>query len=219
MDLFDIVGPVMIGPSSSHTAGAARIGRITRQLLGEEVVTADIAFHGSFAKTWRGHGTDRAILGGLMGMEVDDERLRNSRQLADRSGLRYTLRTVFLGDAHANSVLLCVQGQSGKSLCVQAASLGGGRISVEFINGLEAGFSGDYPTLVVGHQDSPGVISEVTRCVSQASINIGTMRAFRSRAGGEASMVLELDGLPPAGLLDSIRALPHVLNVTMIDRL
>ena len=141
MQLFDIIGPVMIGPSSSHTAGAARIGRITRMLLGEEVQYADIRFHGSFAKTWEGHGTDRAVIGGLLGLQVDDERLRKSRALAEQAGMRYTISAVQLRDAHPNTVLIDAVGVSGAQISVQAVSVGGGSIRVLFGRAHHAGHS------------------------------------------------------------------------------
>lgn len=219
MDLFDIVGPVMIGPSSSHTAGAARIGRIARRLLGSEPAAADIAFHGSFAKTWRGHGTDLAVLGGLLDLAVDDPRLRQSRQLADERNLSYRFRTVLLERCHPNTMLLQLSDAAGQKLSLQASSVGGGRILVQSINGLEAGFTGDYPTLVVGHRDSPGVIARVSQCLSGCGINIASMRVFRSSVGGVASMVLELDDPPPPQALACIAAVDHVISLATIDSL
>ena len=219
MDIFDIVGPVMIGPSSSHTAGAARIGRITRKILGEKVVAADIGFHGSFAKTWRGHGADRAILGGLMGLDVDDERLRNSRNIADAAGMKYSFRNVYLSDTHPNTLLLRVTGESGKALKLQAASIGGGRIEVQYIVDLEAGFAGDKPTLIVPHYDVPGVIAFVAGCLSEANINIARMGVFRQEAGGAAVMIIETDGLPEETVVEKLKLMPSVLNVTLLESL
>ncbi len=209
----------MIGPSSSHTAGAARIGRVARKLLGEEPVSADIAFHGSFSRTWQGHGTDLAILGGLLDMDVDDARLRMSRDIADARGLKYRFRTVCLENSHPNTVALAIAGAGGKQLTVRASSPGGGRIVVHTIDGLEAGFSGELPTLVIQHRDSPGVIAEVSLCLSSSGVNIATMRVFRSEAGGTASMVLELDEYPPGEVVGKLAAIRHVRSATMIDRL
>ncbi|MEG0996903.1 MAG: serine dehydratase beta chain, partial [Clostridia bacterium] len=141
MDLFDIIGPVMIGPSSSHTAGAARIGRITRMLLGSEPQNARIGLYGSFQKTYQGHGTDKALIGGLMGMDVDDLRLRESLELARAAGIRYSFYNAELRGAHPNTVVLDVDGVDGRHIQVQAASVGGGEIVVRSIDGLEAGFS------------------------------------------------------------------------------
>ena len=219
MNILDIIGPVMIGPSSSHTAGAARIGRIARQLLGEEVSSCDAAFHGSFAKTWKGHGTDRAVAGGLMDLGVGDEQLRESLELAEKAGMHVTFRTIRIADAHPNTMVLHLSGKSGKGLRVQASSLGGGRILVEKINGLEAGFSGDMPTLIVQYRDFPGMIAFVSSVLAGEGINIATMRVFRSQAGGDAMMVLELDGIPSKEAKDTLSARQNIDAVTMIDRL
>lgn len=218
MNILDIIGPIMIGPSSSHTAGAARIGRIARQLLGEEVVFCDIAFHGSFAKTYRGHGTDRAVVGGLMGFSVDDERLRDSLSLAEAAGMKVSLRTIRLADAHPNTALINLTGQSGKTLTLEACSTGGGRILVERINGLEADFSGDMPTLIVRYRDFPGMIAFVARTLAGEQINIATMRVFREKEGGQAMMVMELDGMPADLTLSQLREGQKIDEVTLIDR-
>lgn len=219
MQLFDIIGPVMIGPSSSHTAGAARIGRITRMLLGEAVQYADIRFHGSFAKTWEGHGTDRAVIGGLLGLQVDDERLRKSRALAEQAGMRYTISAVQLRDAHPNTVLIDAVGVSGAQISVQAVSVGGGSIRVQYLNGLEVGFSGERTTLVIQHRDTPGAIAKVSRLLAAARLNIATMRVFRAEAGGRAVMALELDSVPDDSLVAALRNVPAIQSVTLLDRL
>lgn len=219
MNLFDLIGPVMIGPSSSHTAGAARIGRVARQLLGEKPVKAVVSFHGSFEKTYRGHGTDRAVTGGLMDMAVDDERLRRSLRLAREEGLDVTFQPVRLRDAHPNTVLLEVTGETGRHITVQAASVGGGRIRVQYIDGIEVGFSGDKTTLVIRHTDAPGAIATVTQLLSNARINIATMRVFRKEAGGMAIMAITLDALPDEKLLDALRHLPNVGDVTLLRQI
>ena len=219
MNLFDIIGPVMIGPSSSHTAGAARIGRVARQLLGEKPVKAVVSFHGSFEKTYRGHGTDRAVAGGLMNMGVDDERLRRSLHLAREEGLDITFQPVRLRDAHPNTVVVEITGESGKQVKVQAASIGGGSIRVQYLDGLEVGFSGEKTTLVIRHTDAPGAIAMVTHLLSDARIHIATMRVFRREAGGEAIMAIKLDERPGATLLTALRMLPAVTDVTLLDQL
>ena len=162
MNLFDIVGPVMVGPSSSHTAGAVRIGNIARRLLNEPAVKADICLHGSFLATGRGHGTDRALVAGLLGMDTDDERIPDSFAWADKQGLAYSFAGIELRDAHPNSVLMKLTGKRGRYLEIVAASLGGGRIKVCEIDGLQANFCGDYPTLIVRNRDQPGPVADVT---------------------------------------------------------
>ncbi len=219
MNLFDMIGPVMIGPSSSHTAGAARIGRVARQLLGEKPVKALVSFHGSFEKTYVGHGTDRAVAGGLMDMGVDDERLRRSLKLAREEGLDIEFRPVRLRDAHPNTVVVDVTGESGKHVTVQAASIGGGRIMVQYLDGLEVGFSGERTTLVIRHTDAPGAIAMVTHILSGVQINIATMRVFRREAGGEAIMAIELDQRPKDNLIAALKILPAVTDVTLLDQI
>lgn len=193
MNIFDIVGPVMIGPSSSHTAGAVRIGKITRMLLNEEVAEVLIKLHGSFADTYKGHGTDNALLGGLMGFSTEDERIRQSSDLAKKAGMNYRIETVSLHDAHPNTAVIEARGKSGKKVTVTGASVGGGNIVIKKINGLDVEFTGQYHTLIVHHRDKPGVIANVTGTVGHNNINIAGMRVYRSSKGGEAIMVIETD--------------------------
>ena len=216
MNVFDIIGPVMIGPSSSHTAGAARIGRITRLLLGEDVRHAVIRFHGSFAKTYAGHGADRAVIGGLLGLKVDDERLRTSKRLAQAAGMTYEIEPVQLRNAHPNTVIIEATGVSGKQICVQAASVGGGNVRVEYLNGMEVGFSGDRPTLVIQHRDTPGAIAKVSRLLAASNTNIATMRVFREEAGGRAVMALELDSIPSDAHIAALRNVTAFDSVTLL---
>lgn len=218
MDLFDIIGPVMIGPSSSHTAGAARIGRVARRLLDDIPARATIVFHGSFAKTWQGHGTDKAILGGLLDMDVDDTRLRDSLALAEQAGLSYTFSTAQLRDAHPNTVLVHVAGQSGRQIRIQGASIGGGRIRILSIDGLEVNFSGEADTLIIRHRDTAGMIAQVSGRIATAQVNIATMRVFREAQGGSAVMVLELDIKPDRETIDAIAAIPDVQGVTFLEK-
>lgn len=219
MNLFDIIGPVMIGPSSSHTAGAARIGRVTRMLLGEEVKKAEIYFHGSFAKTWEGHGADRAVIGGLLGLAVADERMRLSRELAVEKGMEYTIEPIQLRDAHPNTVIIQAYGVNGKQVKVQAASVGGGSIFVQYLNGMEVGFSGERTTLIIQHRDTPGAIAQVSQMLAWAQMNIATMRVFREDKGGRAVMALELDSVPEDKLIASLRAMDAFENVTLLEKL
>lgn len=218
MDLFDLIGPVMIGPSSSHTAGAARIGLTARLLLGEDVAKAEIGFHGSFAKTYRGHGTDRAIAGGLMGMTVDDLRLRDSLALAKAAGLVLNFQPVNIRGAHPNTVQLDLTGVTGKRLTMEAASVGGGNIAIRRLDGLNVDFSGKEHTLIIHQTDAPGVIAGVTGALAGQNINIATMQVYRRKAGEDAMMVLELDGAPDEALVESIRQMKAVRSVTFLKR-
>ncbi len=218
MDLFDIIGPVMIGPSSSHTAGAARIGRIVRRLLGEPIVKAIVGFHGSFAKTWKGHGTDRAVIGGLQDMDVDDVRLRDSLALADAGGLVYSFAAVILRDAHPNTMVIRATGKSGRGIIVEGASIGGGSIRIHSIDGLQVDFSGEENTLIIRHRDAPGTIAQATGLIARVGVNIAAMRVFRQEEGGDAVMVLELDALPDAGTVLALRGIHGEQNVILLEK-
>ena len=200
MRLFDVLGPVMTGPSSSHTAGAVRIGLTARNLLGEAPKTAEILLHGSFAATGRGHGTDRALVAGLLGMLPDDERIPDSFSLAQQAGLDYTIGTVVLRGAHP-----------------VGASIGGGRINICQIDGITTNFGGDHNTLIVHNQDTPGHVAEVTTALAQRGINIATMQLYRSTAGGYAVMVLECDQPLPDTLIAELRGMQGIVKVTGLN--
>ena len=170
MNLFDIIGPVMVGPSSSHTAGAVKIGRVSRKLMAEEIVRAEIYFLGSFLATGKGHGTDKALIAGLLGMQVDDPKIPQSFEIAKEKGMEFVLAGIDLGDVHPNSVKMNLTGVSGRTLEVVAASIGGGSIKICELDGLTANFSGDYPTLIVHNIDQPGHVTEVTSMLAHKSV-------------------------------------------------
>lgn len=216
MNILDIIGPVMVGPSSSHTAGAARIGQITRKLLGENVKQAAIYLHGSFLATGRGHGTDRAIVAGLLGLSVDDGRIPQSFELAREAGMKFELQGISLQGAHPNTVKLEVTGEGGRQLEVIASSIGGGRIRICEIDGLTASFSGETPTLVVYNQDRPGCIVNVTSKLGSAGINIATMQVYRDERGGHAVMVIEVDQEVPASCIVRLEQEDGIEKVTYL---
>mgnify|MGYP000438365319 FL=1 len=218
INIFDMMGPVMVGPSSSHTAGAARIGNMGRTLLGEEVARADIGLHGSFAETGFGHGTDRALLAGLLGMKPDDLRIPNAYEEANRAGMAYSFRTVELRDAHPNTALLELTGKSGKKLTLQAASIGGGAIVVNKIDGIDVNFTGDFNTLIVRNQDESGSVAAITSILSQVHINVANMSVNRHRRGGDALMVIETDQHIKPRQVEFLSELPGILSVTYYDK-
>lgn len=217
MNIFDILGPVMVGPSSSHTAGAVRIGYAARKLLGEEPARAELLLHGSFAATGRGHGTDRALCAGLLGMTPDDMRIPHSFELSKELGIDVTVGTVELRDAHPNTALVRLEGKSGRRLEMTAASLGGGRISVRSIDGIATNFSGALPTLVIANRDEPGCVAHVTTTLSQKAVNIATMQLYRSARGDTAVMVIETDQPVSDICVEWLRHLDGVMRVTYID--
>ena len=218
MRLFDVLGPVMIGPSSSHTAGAARIGYTAQKLLGEVPAKADIGLYGSFAETGFGHGTDRALLAGLLGMKPDDLRIPNAYEEANRAGMAYSFRTVELREAHPNTALLELTGKSGKKLTLQAASIGGGAIVVNKIDSIDVNFTGDFNTLIVRNQDESGSVAAITSILSQVHINVANMSVNRHRRGGDALMVIETDQHIKPRQVEFLSELPGILSVTYYDK-
>lgn len=214
MNLLDIIGPVMVGPSSSHTAGAVKIGRVSRKLLAEEVKEAKIYFHGSFLATGKGHGTDKALIAGLLGMQVDDQAIPDSFRIAEERGMKFSLDGIDLGDVHPNSVKMNLTGVSGRTLEVIAASIGGGRIQICELDGITANFSGDYPTLIVHNIDQPGHVTEVTSMLAHKGVNIATMQLYRKSRGGSAVMVIECDQEVPKESLAWLERLEGILKVT-----
>ena len=218
MNLFDILGPVMVGPSSSHTAGAARIGLMARTLLGGEPVKAAIHLHGSFAETGTGHGTDKALVGGLLGMQPDDLRIPYAFSEADKAGMVFTIDKVDLRDAHPNTAVIEATNQEGRTLRIQASSLGGGRIEVNKLDGVDVSFSGAFNTLVIRNQDASGVVASVTNILSQVRINVANMSVNRSKRGGDMLMVIETDQHLKPSLVEFLKELPGILSVTYYDK-
>ena len=214
MNLFDILGPVMVGPSSSHTAGAVRIGRMARALLGQEPIQAELLLHGSFSSTGEGHGTHQALIAGLLGLAPDDSRVPASFALAKERGLEFTFGSCTLRDVHPNSVLIRLEGAQGGRLEVGASSPGGGRIRVFRVDGLDTSFSGELPTLVVHNTDQPGCVSQVTGVLAGRGLNVATLQLNRGGRGGSAVMVIECDQPIPLEAAQEVRALPGILRVT-----
>lgn len=218
VSLLDIIGPVMVGPSSSHTAGACRIGLFARGLLAGPPESAQVELHGSFARTGVGHGTDRAIAGGLMGFAPDDERLRESLELAEKQGFKVTFaNTKLRGDHHPNTTRITVN-RGTQTAKVIGSSLGAGRVLITEIDGFPVDISGSYPTLIFVAHDEPGIIAAVSTALAAEGDNIATMRVSRRGKGGDAIHVYELDGQPTEGALVRIRALPAARMVRAIDR-
>lgn len=217
MNIFDIVGPVMVGPSSSHTAGAVRIGYIARKLMGEEIAKAEILLYGSFLATGKGHGTEKALVAGLLGMKPDDYRIPHSLELAKEQGMEVTFGESRLKEAHPNTAQLILMGVSGRSLEVVGESLGGSRINIAQIDGIQTNFSGDYATLVVHNMDQPGHVSDVTSMLAHKSVNIANMQLFRSTRGAGAVMVLECDQEVPIEGIKWLERVEGIVKVTYLS--
>jgi L-serine dehydratase len=218
IDIFDILGPIMVGPSSSHTAGAVRIGITARTLLGENPVQAKIGLYGSFAETGFGHGTDMALVAGLLGMKPDDLRIPDSISIARKSGLSTQFYTAHLKKAHPNTAVLDLIGESGKRLVLQASSTGGGRICIDKFNGVDVSFTASSNTLVILHNDVEGVIAEVTKVLTDSKINIATMNVCRNHRGGSAIMIIETDQSVDLYTRSNIEMLPGVTETVYFEK-
>lgn len=216
MDIFDIIGPVMVGPSSSHTAGAVRIGYIAGKLMGEPIAKAEILLYGSFLATGKGHGTRKALVAGLLGMKPDDMRIPDSFEIAKEHGIEVVFGESALRDAHPNTAQIFLTSVTGKNLEVVGESLGGSRINIAQIDGISTNFSGDYPTLVVHNMDQPGHVAEVTSMLAHKSVNIAAMQLYRAGRGGNSVMVLECDQEVPEEEINWLRHTEGVVKVTYL---
>lgn len=214
--LFDVLGPVMIGPSSSHTAGAVRLGGIARQISGGNLAQVDFYLHGSLAKTYQGHGTDKALLGGVLGFKPDDERIADSFAIAGQQGIKYGFHAADLGNVHPNTVKIVTRDVEGKTSELIGSSIGGGKISVSSLNGMQVEFTGQYPTIITRHRDRPGVLANVSSAMSRHGINIAFLKVFRQLRGSEACMVLESDQPVDEAILHELRQLPDIHTVTLV---
>jgi L-serine dehydratase len=218
VSLLDIIGPVMVGPSSSHTAGACRLGLLARCLVGGTPERALIELHGSFARTGEGHGTDKAIVGGLMGFRPDDERLRTALDIMEREGLAYTFEKTTLDDeAHPNTVRITLERGERRSQMV-GASLGAGRVVVQEIDGYPVEVTGNLHTIVLIAQDVKGSVARIAGILAEADCNIATLKLTRKARGGDAFMVIEVDHEPDELVRDTIRALPWVSWAFRLDK-
>lgn len=215
--VFDIIGPVMVGPSSSHTAGAARIGKVVHDIFGEKPEKVTIHLYESFAKTYRGHGTDIALVGGLLGMEPDDERLSDSLKIAYEKGIKVAFVPEGKEVDHPNTAKIkLVKGDH--NLTVTGVSIGGGNIQISEINGFKMSLSLGTPTYITVHQDVSGMIAKVTDVFSNLNINISTMTVTRASKGEKAIMIIEVDERRQRDeILQKLRALPNVDSATYFE--
>ncbi len=216
-NIFDILGPVMVGPSSSHTAGAARIGLIARQLFGRQPEKAKVYLHGSFAATGKGHGTDKALIGGLLGMKPDDMRIPDSFEVAKDEGMEFVIENKDFKEAHPNTARIYMEAEGIPSMWVQEYSIGGGRIKVCKLDGIDVNFSGESNTLIIRNVDEPGRVKDVSVALSDAKINIATMQLFRDKKGGIAVMVVEIDEIIPQEVIDNLVRKPGIIRVKFLS--
>lgn len=218
LSIFDVIGPNMIGPSSSHTAGAVSIALMARNLFSEEIKSVTFTLYGSFAKTYQGHGTDRALLGGILGFPTYDERIRDAFDHAKKMGVSYKYiideETV---TNHPNTADIDIVGVSGRKMSIRGESIGGGKMKIVRIDGIDVEFTGEYSTLIVKQLDKPGVVAHITQALSEQNVNIAFMRLFREDKGATAYTVVESDESIPAEVLDRIRTNENVSDLMLIQ--
>lgn len=219
MDVFDIIGPIMVGPSSSHTAGACRIGKYARGILSEEPMNAIIKLSGSFKKTYKGHGTDKAIIAGLLGFNEDDERIRDSVTIAKKEGKNFTIIEEDIENAHANTAEIKMIKANGEKVVIEGASIGGGNILITKINDAKVNINGLFDVLVVGHVDIPGMVYKITKILYEWKININGLSLHREEKSGNAVAIIEVDDKIEDKLCDEMRAIENIKYVTLLRSL
>ena len=218
ISVFDVLGPNMIGPSSSHTAGAAIIAYLAQKMIAPPLRRTDFRLYGSFAKTYRGHGTDRALVGGILGFSADDERIRDSFALAKQQGLEFRfIPDETETDVHPNTVEIRMENAAGRVMTVRGESLGGGKVRIVGINGVKVDFTGEYNALIVVQRDKPGVVAHITKILSDRDVNIAFMRLFREQKGHTAYTIVESDQRLPEGVDALLLENPNITDVMVVQ--
>ena len=218
ISVFDVLGPNMIGPSSSHTAGAAKIAYLAQKMITGPLLQVDFTLYGSFARTYRGHGTDRALLGGIMGFTTDDMRIRNSFEIAENEGIAFTFQPdEEETDVHPNTVDIHMVNKAGQEMTVRGESLGGGKVRISRINKVQVDFTGEYSAVIVIQKDRPGVVAHITKALSDRKVNIAFMRLFRESKGEIAYTTVESDGQLPEDIGDTIRQNINIHEVMIVQ--
>ena len=213
--VFDIIGPTMIGPSSSHTAGAVRIGLVARDLFNQLPNQVDIYLYGSFMETYKGHGTDVALVGGLLGYDTDDDRIQKSLEAAETAGMKVNFIEMAEERSHPNTAIINMR-NAEKEISVEGVSIGGGKIEVVAINGFNIAISGNYPALLVFHKDTFGTIGKVANILGDSSINVGSMQVSRKEKGDQALMTCELDDAINKDIIEKIKNVDGVVTVSLM---
>lgn len=218
ISVFDVLGPNMIGPSSSHTAGAAVIAFLAQKMINGPLKRVTFTLYGSFAKTYRGHGTDRALLGGIMGFATDDPRIRDSYEIASEIGLSFEfIPNEEETEVHPNTVDIAMENAAGQKMTIRGESLGGGKVRIVKINQISVEFTGEYSAVIVMQQDKPGVVAHITKCLSDRNVNIAFMRLFREKKGHTAYTIVESDGRLPEDVAEKLRENANVLDVMIVQ--
>ena len=219
ISVFDVIGPIMIGPSSSHTAGAARLARAARIIAGEKPLKVSFGLHGSFAKTCKGHGTDRALVAGILGIKEDDERLKGSFDIAKSQNIEYEFYKIEIADAHENTVKITFFYGDGSTCEVIGSSVGGGKISITNINGFESKIDFQNPTMVIFQKDEKGIISEISSVLLSNNLNIAQMYLIRKTKGETACCVIETDDDIPTETVEQLLKFKGILNAEILEKI
>ena len=218
ISVFDVLGPNMIGPSSSHTAGAAVIAFLAQKMINGPLKKVTFTLYGSFAKTYRGHGTDRALLGGIMGFATDDMRIRDSYRIARETGLDFAfVPNEEETEVHPNTVDIAMENAAGRTMTIRGESLGGGKVRIVRINQVKVDFTGEYSAVIVMQQHKPGVVAHITKCLSDRNVNIAFMRLFREKKGHTAYTIVESDGRLPEDISEKLHENPNVHDVMIVQ--
>jgi len=214
--IFDVIGPVMIGPSSSHTAGAARLGRIARYAAQKDIKKVVVYLHGSFAETGEGHGTKKAIAAGLLGMEPYDDRLKNALEIIKEKNIQIEFKKRNLKTVHPNTAMIAIETSKGEIVKVTGSSVGGGAVIVTNINGFEVEITGEYYTIITKHIDAKGVIRDVANILAEENVNIANMKVIRGYGKKEASMIIETDETVEVKVINKIKKMGKMLDLIYI---
>ena len=218
ISVFDVLGPNMIGPSSSHTAGACAIAHLAQKMKSGILKEVEFTLYGSFAKTYRGHGTDRALLGGIMGFATDDVRIRDSFDIPKERGITYRFITDEKEtDVHPNTVDIRMVNDKGTEMIVRGESLGGGKVRIVRINQVRVDFTGEYNAVIIIQKDRPGVAAHITKALSDRGVNIAFMRLFRESKGEKAYTIVESDGRLPEDITGKLLENPNIWDVMLVQ--
>ena len=219
ISVFEIMGPVMIGPSSSHTAGAQKLGKAAGSICNGSFDSVEFYLHGSFAKTYVGHGTDKALVAGILGMSADDERLRESLKIAEQRRIKVHFIETDLGEVHPNTVKIVIKNKDIVLLTLVGSSIGGGNIMINEVDGSALEISGQYPVIIATYKDVRGMISKITGAIARNEVNIATLKVSRSSKGEVATTVIETDNTASLSIVDEISQIDNIISVRVLNML
>lgn len=220
MGILDVIGPIMIGPSSSHTAGAAKIGFLAKLIYGKPIQKVEITLYNSFAKTGKGHGTDKAIMGGILGMKMDDERIPRSLEIAREHGIQFSFIFQQDPDKHPNEAKIdLLDPDTGERYSISGFSIGGGNAKIVEINGIKVDFSGKHDMLLISYQDLPGMIGYIGEVLGDNHINIAYVQISRDASVGTAMAILKLDDFCPEEIVAKLCENKNIIKAISFPRL